>query len=61
MQFSFFQERIYSIIATILFLIAAILLIWFIIVDGHESSRLIIATVLIAVQFILFLYDVKVG
>lgn len=53
-------EKIYSIVATILFLIAAIVLIWFIIVHEDNRNFMIASTVLIATQFFLFLWDVKI-
>ncbi|KAI1704752.1 hypothetical protein Ddc_16047 [Ditylenchus destructor] len=52
-------ERIYSIIATILFLLASILIIWISIeVNMHGST--IIASCLIVTLFLLFLWDVKI-
>jgi len=57
---SYKLEQLYSLIGTILFLIASILLVWFIIVQNVEHTRLIVATVLIVVQFVLFLYDLRI-
>jgi len=53
-------ERVYSIIAAILFLIAAVLIIWFLIEVNNPPGWLIAATVLIIIEFILFLWDVKI-
>jgi hypothetical protein len=57
---SYKLEQVYSLVCTILFLIASILLIWFIIEHNVDTTRFIIATVLIIVQFLLFLYDLKI-
>ncbi|KAI6170157.1 hypothetical protein M3Y98_01210300 [Aphelenchoides besseyi] len=51
-------ERLYSIVCAILFLIAAILLVWLLVVHNFNPTYLIIATILIAVQFLLYLYDI---
>ncbi|VDO51378.1 unnamed protein product [Haemonchus placei] len=53
-------ERIYSVICTILFLIAAALIIWFIIEYNTSRSTLIASAALIVCQFFLFLWDVKI-
>jgi K+ transporter len=57
---SYRLEQIYSLVCTILFLIASILMVWFVIVNGVDNTRFIIGTVLIVVQFVLFLYDLKI-
>ncbi|KAI6174632.1 hypothetical protein M3Y97_01012300 [Aphelenchoides bicaudatus] len=53
-------ERLYAVVGTILFLVAVVLLIWWLVEYGIETERLIGATVLIGVLFILFLYDLKI-
>ncbi|KAI6174634.1 hypothetical protein M3Y97_01012500 [Aphelenchoides bicaudatus] len=57
---SYKLEQIISLVATILFLVASVLLVWYVIEYSVEHTRLIIATVLIIVQFLLFLYDLKI-
>ncbi|MFH4976411.1 hypothetical protein AB6A40_003120 [Gnathostoma spinigerum] len=53
-------ERIYSTVCTILFLIASILIIWFIL-DMHTSRTfLILSAICMVVEFLLFLWDVKI-
>uniref|UniRef100_A0A915D6M2 MARVEL domain-containing protein n=1 Tax=Ditylenchus dipsaci TaxID=166011 RepID=A0A915D6M2_9BILA len=53
-------ERVYSVIATVLFLVASVLIIWYIV--EYESSRgtLIATAVFIVIEFLLFLWDVKI-
>ncbi|CAD6190498.1 unnamed protein product [Caenorhabditis auriculariae] len=53
-------ERIYSVICCVLFLIASILLVWFIIEVNTSHGWLIASAVLIVVEFLLFLWDVKI-
>lgn len=53
-------ERIYSIVCTVLFLIAAALVIWFIIEYNTSRSTLIASAALITVQFFLYMWDVKI-
>ncbi|CAJ0610364.1 unnamed protein product [Cylicocyclus nassatus] len=53
-------ERIYSIVCTVLFLIASALIIWFIIEYNTSRSTLIAAAVLIVCQFFLFMWDTKI-
>ncbi|CAJ0582954.1 unnamed protein product, partial [Mesorhabditis spiculigera] len=54
-------ERIYGIICTVLFLIAAALMVWFLVVESRNyNSTSVIGTILIVVQFLLFLWDVKI-
>jgi hypothetical protein len=48
------------VVGTILFLVAVVLLVWWLVENGIETERLIGATVLIGVLFILFLYDLKI-
>ncbi|CAI5454776.1 unnamed protein product [Caenorhabditis angaria] len=52
-------ERIYSAVCTILFLIAVILLIWFVL-NSNQTGRIVTVTVLIGVEFLLFLWDLKI-
>jgi hypothetical protein len=53
-------ERVYSVIATVLFLVASVLIIWYIV--EHEVSRgtLIATAVFVIIEFLLFLWDVKI-
>ncbi|KAM3728480.1 Sodium/potassium/calcium exchanger [Dirofilaria immitis] len=53
------MERIYSVICTVLFLIASILIIWFII-EMNSRTSLIITTICLIVEFLLFLWDMKI-
>jgi len=53
-------ERLYSVIACVLFLIATALLVWFIIDHNDQRGWLIGAAVGIFVLFLLFLWDVKI-
>ncbi|CCD69427.1 MARVEL domain-containing protein [Caenorhabditis elegans] len=53
-------ERIYTVICTILFLIASILIVWFVIEVNSSRGWLIASAVLIIVQFFLFLWDLKI-
>jgi len=53
-------ERIYTIVCIVLFLVAAVLLVWMVVVDNYDRTKIIVATVLIVVQFILFVYDFKI-
>ncbi|MFH4981948.1 hypothetical protein AB6A40_008657 [Gnathostoma spinigerum] len=53
-------ERIYSVVCTVLFLVAAVLIIWFIIEYHGNRTSLIIAAICIAAEFFLFLWDVKI-
>ncbi|CAJ0934777.1 unnamed protein product, partial [Mesorhabditis belari] len=54
-------ERVYSIICCILFLIAAALMVWFLIVEQHDyRAPSVIGTILLFFQFILYLWDVKI-
>ncbi|KAK6759763.1 hypothetical protein RB195_021369 [Necator americanus] len=53
-------ERIYSVVCTVLFLIASALIIWFIIEYNTSRSTLIASAALIVCQFFLFLWDVKI-
>ncbi|KAI1716193.1 hypothetical protein DdX_07227 [Ditylenchus destructor] len=55
----FSLERTYSVVSTVLFLIASLMMIWFVI-DTNFHSTHIISTVLIVTQFVLFLWDVKI-
>ncbi|KAI1724573.1 hypothetical protein Ddc_05816 [Ditylenchus destructor] len=50
----FSLERTYSVVSTVLFLIASLMMIWFVI-DTNFRSTHIISTVLIVTQFVLFL------
>ena len=52
-------EKIYSIIAAVLFLIAACLLIWYLI-QFSVGGQFYITTVLVIVMFCLYLWDVKI-
>ncbi|CAB3399583.1 unnamed protein product [Caenorhabditis bovis] len=53
-------ERIYSAVCTILFLIAAILVAWFIWEINSSKGWLIASAALMLVQFFLFLWDLKI-
>ncbi|KAL3989935.1 putative integral membrane protein [Acanthocheilonema viteae] len=53
-------ERVYSIVCVVLFLIASILIIWFIIEVNTNRTSLIITTICLIVEFLLFLQDVKI-
>uniref|UniRef100_A0AC34GVB4 ATP synthase F0 subunit 6 n=1 Tax=Panagrolaimus sp. ES5 TaxID=591445 RepID=A0AC34GVB4_9BILA len=53
-------ERIYSIICTILFAIATGLLLWYMIQHENFHSTLVITAILLFVQTLLFLWDVKI-
>jgi len=53
-------ERIYSIICSLLFLIAAFLLIWFVVQKETHRVYLIVAAVLILIESLLFLLDIKI-
>ncbi|CAO4386701.1 unnamed protein product [Caenorhabditis nigoni] len=53
-------ERIYTVICTILFLIASILIVWFLIEVNSSRGWLIASAALIVVQFFLFLWDLKI-
>uniref|UniRef100_A0A7E4UU29 MARVEL domain-containing protein n=1 Tax=Panagrellus redivivus TaxID=6233 RepID=A0A7E4UU29_PANRE len=53
-------ERIYSVVATILFAIASGLLIWYMISRENYHSTLVITTILLFVQTLLFLWDTKI-
>uniref|UniRef100_A0AC34REI1 Uncharacterized protein n=1 Tax=Panagrolaimus sp. JU765 TaxID=591449 RepID=A0AC34REI1_9BILA len=53
-------ERIYSLVCTILFGIAAGLLVWYMVQKDNYHSTLVITTILLFVQMVLFLWDVKI-
>lgn len=53
-------ERIYSIVCTILFAIATGLLLWYMIQQDNWHSTLVITVILLFVQTLLFLWDVKI-
>ncbi|CAJ0572980.1 unnamed protein product, partial [Mesorhabditis spiculigera] len=54
-------ERVYGAICTVLYLIAAALMVWFLIVETNDyRAPTVIGTVLLFVQFMLFLWDVKI-
>jgi len=53
-------ERLYAIVGTVLFLIASILIIWYIIVADDQRGPMIGAAVLLVIMFLLFLWDVKI-
>ena len=53
-------ERIYSVIATILFLVATVLIVWYIIEWNVSRGTLIASAVFIVIEFLLFLWDVKI-
>lgn len=56
-------ERLYSIIAGIMFLVASVLLVWWLVVailDSVETGRMIASTVLVCVQAVLYFYDVRI-
>ncbi|KHN83118.1 hypothetical protein Tcan_17081 [Toxocara canis] len=53
-------ERIYSVVATVLFLVASILIVWFIIEVNADRTSLIITAICIIAEFFLFLWDVKI-
>jgi len=53
-------ERLYSIVACILFLVAAAFMIWFLIESNNNRGWLIGSTALMVVQFFLYLWDVKI-
>ncbi|CAD5235381.1 unnamed protein product [Bursaphelenchus xylophilus] len=52
-------ERIYTFVGTVLFLIAAILIVWLIVVNDHRGGYITIAA-LVIIQFLLFLWDSKI-
>ncbi|CAD5226378.1 unnamed protein product [Bursaphelenchus xylophilus] len=52
-------EHLYSAIAAILFAVAAGLLIWYLITARYWDTWLIVATVVIVIQFILYLWDFR--
>ena len=61
---SYNLEKLYSIVTCVLFLIAAALLVWMLVVHvlhTGENWRMIAAVVLVCVQFVLFLYDVSLS
>ncbi|KAI6226283.1 hypothetical protein M3Y99_01312000 [Aphelenchoides fujianensis] len=53
-------ERLYSVVMTILFLVATILLVWWHVEFNDQRGRMVGATVLIFVEFLLFSYDTKI-
>jgi len=53
-------ERLYAIAGTVLFLIAAILIIWYIIEYDVSRGAMVAAAVLLTIMFVLFLWDVKI-
>uniref|UniRef100_A0A914C8F6 MARVEL domain-containing protein n=1 Tax=Acrobeloides nanus TaxID=290746 RepID=A0A914C8F6_9BILA len=53
-------ERIYSIIGAVLFLVAAAIFLWYMIQDNDSSGWRIATLVMVFVQFLLFLWDVKI-
>ncbi|KAI6239761.1 hypothetical protein M3Y99_00542500 [Aphelenchoides fujianensis] len=53
-------ERLYSVVMTTLFLVATILLVWWHLEFNDQRGRMIGATVLILVEFLLFSYDTKI-
>uniref|UniRef100_A0A915AHN2 MARVEL domain-containing protein n=2 Tax=Parascaris TaxID=6254 RepID=A0A915AHN2_PARUN len=53
-------ERVYSVVCTVLFLVASILIVWFIVEINADRTSLIIAAICIIVEFFLFLWDVKI-
>jgi len=53
-------ERLYSVIATVLFLVATVLIIWYIIEYNSSRGTLIASAVFIVIEFFLFLWDVKI-
>lgn len=53
-------EKIYSIIACILWLIASIFVVWLMIVTNSWTANPIVTVILIIVMFVLFVYDVKI-
>uniref|UniRef100_A0A915DXZ1 MARVEL domain-containing protein n=1 Tax=Ditylenchus dipsaci TaxID=166011 RepID=A0A915DXZ1_9BILA len=52
-------ERVYSIVATVLFLVASVMIVW-VTIEFNLRGTTLIATVLIVAQFLLFLWDVKI-
>lgn len=53
-------ERLYSVVSAVLFLVASVLIIWWLIEYGSNNTSLIIAAICIVAQFVLFLWDVKI-
>jgi hypothetical protein len=53
-------ERLYSVICTILFLVASVLIIWYIIEYNIQRGVLIASAVFMIIEFLLFLWDVKI-
>jgi len=53
-------ERIYSIICSCLFLIAALLLVWIVVQKNTHRGFLIAAAVLVLIESLLFLLDIKI-
>jgi hypothetical protein len=54
------MERFYSVIATVLFLVATVLIVWYIIDHNVQRGVLIASAVFILIEFLLFLWDVKI-
>jgi len=54
------MERLYSVICTVLFLVASVLIIWYIVEYNVQRGVLIASAVFIIIEFILFLWDVKI-
>uniref|UniRef100_A0A183CKE5 MARVEL domain-containing protein n=1 Tax=Globodera pallida TaxID=36090 RepID=A0A183CKE5_GLOPA len=53
-------ERLYSVIGTILFIIAFVCMVWFVIEYAYHREQLIVATVFIGIQMVLFIWDYKI-
>ena len=53
-------ERVYSIICTILFAVGTGLLLWYMIQHENFHSTLVVTTILLFVQTLLFLWDTKI-
>ncbi|VDK73326.1 unnamed protein product [Litomosoides sigmodontis] len=54
------MERVYSVVCMVLFLVASILIIWFIVEVNTSRTSLIITTICLIIEFLLFLQDVKI-
>ncbi|KAL3088754.1 hypothetical protein niasHT_016572 [Heterodera trifolii] len=54
------MERLYSVIGTILFIVAFICMVWYLIDYEINRGQLIAATVFIGIQMVLFIWDYQI-
>jgi len=54
------MEKLYSVVTTILWLIAAVVIVWYIMMHEDNRNFMIASAALIIAQFFLFLWDVKI-